>query len=162
MRRWPTTGRAEQRSGELGDWTTWLLLGGRGSGKTRVGSEWVQSIVSGDPLHTNTKVGRLALVGETYGDVRDVMIEGESGILAVGAGAERPVWTPSRRKLEWPNGALAHVYSSEDPDALRGPQFEAAWCDELAKWSNMRETWDMLQFALRLGDRPRQVVTTTP
>ena len=90
------------------------------------------------------------------------MIKGQSGLLAIHSKAERPVWTSSRRRLEWPNGAVAQVFSSEDPDALRGPQFGAAWCDELGKWSNAQATWDMLQFGLRLGSFPQQVITTTP
>lgn len=105
---------------------------------------------------------RIALVGETQSDAREVMVEGISGLLGVHPAAERPTWQSSRRRLEWPNGAVAQVFSSEDPDALRGPQFHLAWCDELAKWRHVQETWDMLQFALRLGDRPRQLVTTTP
>jgi phage terminase large subunit-like protein len=160
--RFAVRGRASQIEGALADWTTWIVMGGRGSGKTRLGAEWVRSMVYGDPFYGLAPTGRLALVGETYGDAREVMVEGESGILAVSDGAERPVWTPSRRRLEWSNGAVAHVFSSEDPDALRGPQFSAAWCDELAKWSHMRETWDMLQFGLRLGEHPCQLVTTTP
>ncbi len=107
-------------------------------------------------------VGRIALVGETISDVREVMIEGVSGLLAVHPRDRRPQWLSSRRRLEWPNGAVAQAFSSEDPEALRGPQFDIAWCDELAKWRHAAECWDMLQFALRLGDNPRQMVTTTP
>ncbi len=145
-----------------GVWTNWLLLGGRGAGKTRAGAEWVRGIVAGDPMFAVKPVGRVALVGETYAAVRDVMIEGESGILAVHPGRERPNWISSKRQVVWPNGAIAQVFTSEEPDGLRGPQFGAAWCDELAKWNNAEETWNMLQFALRLGDYPRQVITTTP
>lgn len=101
-------------------------------------------------------------MGETYQDVREVMIEGVSGILAVHPKAERPEWNPSRRRITWANGSVAQAFSSEDPEALRGPQFHIAWCDELAKWRNAEETFDMLQFGLRLGERPRQLVTTTP
>ncbi len=144
------------------DWTNWILLGGRGAGKTRAGAEWVRAMVMGDPFFGCKPVGRIALVGEDYQSAREVMIEGPSGLLAVHQNCERPVWMSSRRRLEWSNGAIAHVFSSEDPDALRGPQFGAAWCDELAKWNNVQETWDMLQFGLRLGDFPRQVITTTP
>jgi phage terminase large subunit-like protein len=90
------------------------------------------------------------------------MIEGVSGLLAVHARGERPNWQPSLRRLQWPNGAIAQVFSAEDPEGLRGPQFGAAWSDELAKWPNLQECWDMLQFGLRLGDHPRQVITTTP
>jgi phage terminase large subunit-like protein len=101
-------------------------------------------------------------VGETFADARNVMIEGPAGILSLHERHERPTWSPSLRKLEWQNGAVAHVFSAEDPDSLRGPQFEAAWADELAKWRHVDETWDMLQFGLRLGAHPRQMVTTTP
>ncbi|MDJ1159037.1 terminase family protein [Chelatococcus sp. SYSU_G07232] len=145
-----------------GEWTTWLVLGGRGAGKTRTGAEWVRGTALGLPPHADRPVGRIALVGETAADVRDVMIEGVSGLLAVHPRWERPQWQPSRRRLEWRNGAVAQAFSAEDPEALRGPQFGAAWADELCKWRLARETWDMLQFGLRFGMRPRQVVTTTP
>jgi len=143
-------------------WTTWLFLGGRGAGKTRAGAEWVRDMVLGNPGAQEPGVGRIALVGETLADVRDVMIHGPSGLLAVSPPGERPRWKPSLRRLEWPSGALAHAFSAEDPDSLRGPQFEAAWADELGKWRYAEATWDMLQFGLRLGARPRQAVTTTP
>lgn len=143
-------------------WTLWLVLGGRGAGKTRAGSEWVRGIALGEPDFTEGPMRRIALIGETFSDARNVMVEGPAGILAVHARHERPTWSPSLRKLEWPNGAVAHVFSAEDPDSLRGPQFEAAWADELAKWKHVEETWDMLQFGLRLGAHPRQMVTTTP
>ncbi|MCL4711695.1 MAG: terminase family protein, partial [Pseudorhodoplanes sp.] len=138
------------------DWKTWLLIGGRGAGKTRAGAQWVRKLALSQPR------SRIALVGETFADVRDVMIEGESGLLAIHAGSERPLWQPSRRRLEWKNGAIAQAFSAEDPESLRGPQFSAAWADELAKWRHAEATFDMLQFGLRLGERPRQVVTTTP
>jgi phage terminase large subunit-like protein len=144
------------------DWTTWLILGGRGAGKTRAGAAWVQGLVGGFGWLTQEPVGRIALVGETFAAARDVMIEGPAGLLKIHEPGERPAWSPTLRKLEWRNGAVAHVFSAEDPDSLRGPQFEAAWCDELAKWRHVEETWDMLQFGLRLGARPREVVTTTP
>ncbi len=105
---------------------------------------------------------RIALVGETLADARSVMVEGVSGLLAVHRHAERPVFESSKHQLVWPNGVIAQMFSSEDPDGLRGPQFHAAWCDELAKWTYAERTWDMLQFALRLGEHPRQLVTTTP
>ena len=145
-----------------GDWTTWLLLGGRGAGKTRAGAEWVKAQALGRPPFAEGAAGRIALVGETFADVRDVMIEGVSGLLRIHRRAERPRWLPSLRRLEWPNGAVAQAFSSEDPEALRGPQFEIAWADEIAKWRHPEEVWDMLQFGLRLGTRPRQVATTTP
>jgi len=145
-----------------GDWTVWLLIGGRGSGKTRAGAEWVRGMALGKPPFATSPTGRIALVGETYADVRDVMVEGVSGLLSIHPRDERPDWQPSRRRLVWPNGAVAQIFSAEDPEGLRGPQFEAAWADELGKWRYAEATWDMLQFALRLGERPRQVVTTTP
>jgi phage terminase large subunit-like protein len=105
-------------------------------------------------------VARIALVGPTAADVRDTMIE--SGLLAIAPNSNRPTWEPSKRRLIWPNGVQAWAFSSEEPDRLRGPQFEAGWCDELCAWKNGSETWDMLQFGMRLGRRPRQVITTTP
>lgn len=105
---------------------------------------------------------RVALIGETLDQARDVMVFGESGILKCSPPDRRPEWHSSRRQLVWPNGAVAQVFSASDPEALRGPQFDCAWCDELAKWRKAHETWDMLQFGLRLGARPRQIVTTTP
>ena len=113
-------------------------------------------------LAINDPHARIALIGETEHDVREVMVEGVSGLLAVHRRDERPQWIPSRRRLEWKNGAVAQVFSAEDPESLRGPQFSAAWCDELAKWRHAEATFDMLQFGLRLGERPRQVITTTP
>jgi phage terminase large subunit-like protein len=143
-------------------WTTWLMLGGRGAGKTRLGAEWVRALVHGTPPYADRGYRRIALVGESMLDARAVMIEGESGLLRISPRAERPLWIASRRRLEWSNGAVAELFSSEDPDSLRGPQFDAAWCDELAKWRNAEATFDMLQFALRLGRHPRQLITTTP
>ncbi len=104
----------------------------------------------------------MALVGETIDQVREVMVFGDSGILACSPPDRKPVWEAGRKRLVWKNGAVAQVFSAHDPDSLRGPQFDAAWADELAKWPKAQETWDMLQFALRLGENPRQVVTTTP
>lgn len=137
-------------------------MGGRGAGKTRAGAEWIRSLAEGRPIDGGPSARRIALVGETYADARGVMIEGVSGLLAIHPRRDRPLWAPSRRRLEWPNGAIAHVFSAEDPEALRGPQFDAAWADEIAKWRYGDATFDMLQFGLRLGARPRQVVTTTP
>ena len=137
-------------------------MGGRGAGKTRAGAEWVRAQVEGArPLHAG-RCRRVALVGETYEQVRDVMVEGESGILRCSPPDRRPHWVAGQRKLVWPNGAEARAFSAHDPEALRGPQFDAAWADELAKWPRAQETWDTLQFALRVGDDPRVVVTTTP
>ncbi len=136
-------------------------MGGRGAGKTRAGAEWVRAKTSGQNW-AGPAAGNIALVGQTYADVREVMIEGISGLLAVHPTNQRPQWNPSRRRLEWQNGAIARAFSSEDPEALRGPQFDAAWCDEAGKWSNATQTFDMLQFGLRLGAHPQQMVTTTP
>jgi phage terminase large subunit-like protein len=167
LRLWTTYCRSDQRPpGGLSawpSWTIWLVLGGRGAGKTRTGAEWVRGVALGQPGFLEPGAERIALVGETHAAVRDVMVEGPSGILAVHASrADRPTWQPSLRRLQWPNGAIAQAFSSEDPDGLRGPQFGAAWADELAKWRHPDETWDMLQFGLRLGQRPREIVTTTP
>ncbi|MCK0166898.1 terminase family protein [Jannaschia sp. S6380] len=145
-----------------GDWRTWVILGGRGAGKTRAGAEWVRAQVEGARAMQAGRARRVALVGETYDQVRDVMIEGESGILRCSPPDRRPVWKATHRKLIWPNGAEAQAFSAHDFEALRGPQFDAAWVDELAKWKRAEEAWDMLQFCLRLGDNPRAVVTTTP
>ncbi|WP_103871300.1 DNA-packaging protein [Bosea lathyri] len=154
--------RPDQKPPEQTDCFVWLVLGGRGAGKTRTGAEWIKGMALGQRPFADAPTGRIALVGETQGQVRDVMIEGVSGLLSIHTRWERPTWSPSRRRLEWPNGAIAQAFSAEDPEGLRGPQFAAAWSDELAKWPNLQECWDMLQFGLRLGDRPRQVVTTTP
>lgn len=142
-------------------WLTWLLIGGRGAGKTRAGAEWVRAQALGRPPFAERATGRIALVGETEHDVREVMIEGVSGILGVHPRGERPVWSPSRRRLQWENGAIAEVFSAEDPESLRGPQFHCAWLDEMAKWRQAEAAFDMLQFGLRLGQHPRQLITTT-
>ncbi|MEO0390488.1 MAG: terminase family protein [Pseudomonadota bacterium] len=145
-----------------GDWRAWVILGGRGAGKTRAGAEWVRSIVEGaGPLDAGTR-RRVALVGETVDQVREVMIFGDSGIMACAPPDRRPEWQAGRKRLEWANGAVASVHSAHDPEGLRGPQFDAAWVDELAKWKKADAAWDQLQFALRLGDDPRVCVTTTP
>lgn len=138
------------------------MLGGRGAGKTRTGAEWVRALAYGTPPYAERRYGRIALIGETLHDARAVMLEGESGLLNIGPPDERPAWTASRKRLEWPNGAVGEVFSADDPESLRGPQFEAAWCDELAKWRYADATFDMLQFGLRLGKRPQQLITTTP
>lgn len=145
-----------------GAWKTWVIMGGRGAGKTRAGSEWVRSEVEGAAPGDAGRSRRVALVGETIDQVREVMIFGDSGILACSPPDRRPQWEATRRRLVWPNGAVAQVFSAFDPASLRGPQFDAAWVDELAKWPKADEAWEQLQFALRLGDNPRQVVTTTP
>ena len=138
-----------------GDWRTWLILGGRGAGKTRAGAEWVRAMVA-------ARARRVAIIGETFDQGREVMIFGESGIMSVSPPDARPKWIATRNLLVWPNGAEAQLFSAHEPEALRGPQFDAAWVDELAKWRKASDTWNMLQFALRLGDNPQVCVTTTP
>ncbi|OYW54693.1 MAG: ATP-binding protein [Rhodobacterales bacterium 32-66-7] len=145
-----------------GAWKTWVIMGGRGAGKTRAGAEWVRAEVEGAGPADPGRSRRVALVGETRDQVREVMVMGESGILACSPPDRRPEWQATRQQLVWPNGAVAQVFSAHEPESLRGPQFDAAWADELAKWKKGAETWDQLQFALRLGKSPRTVVTTTP
>ncbi|MFN3931479.1 MAG: terminase large subunit domain-containing protein [Brevundimonas sp.] len=151
-----TLARHKGQAPPEGDWSTWLVLGGRGGGKTRAGAEWVADQA--------WQVGRIALVGQSLHDVREVMIEGPSGLRALprfGIGG-RPSWEASRRRLVWPNGAVGMVFSAEDPESLRGPQFGAAWADEWCAWRRPEATLALLRMGLRLGTRPRLVVTTTP
>lgn len=136
-----------------GDWVTWLLMGGRGAGKTRAGAEWVRGLAA-------QRVGPIAIVGETIAETIAVMVEGVSGIMAVTPPRDRPKL--SGAALYWPNGVEGMILGANDPERFRGPQFAAAWCDEIGKWPNAEAAWDMLQFGLRLGDRPRQMATTTP
>ena len=138
-----------------GDWRVWLLLAGRGFGKTRTGAEYVRAQVA------TGMARRIALVAPTAADARAVMVEGESGLLSIGPPEERPDYEPSKHLLSWPNGAIATTYSADEPDRLRGPQHDLAWCDELAAW-RYPQAWDMLMFGLRLGVDPRAIVTTTP
>jgi phage terminase large subunit-like protein len=145
----------DEQQAPMGDWRIWLLLAGRGFGKTRAGAEWVREQAE------TYKAARIALVAPTAADARDVMVEGESGLLAIASAPNRPRYEPSKRRLTWPNGAIATAYSAEEPDRLRGPQHDAAWCDELAVWRH-EASWDMLMLGLRLGLNPRCVVTTTP
>jgi predicted phage terminase large subunit-like protein len=151
---WTFKGRDTQQA-PRGDWRVWLLLAGRGFGKTRTGAELVRSRVGA------WQARHVALVAPTAADARDVMVEGESGLLSIGMAEHRPVYEPSKRRLTWPNGAIATLYSADEPERLRGPQHDFAWCDELAAW-RYPEAWDMLMFGLRLGRDPRVVVTTTP
>lgn len=143
-----------------GDWTTWLILAGRGFGKTRAGAEWVRGVCQARPD------ARFALVGASLAEVRAVMVEGESGILAVCPPGQVPVFEPSLRRLTWGNGAQATLYSAGEPESLRGPQHSHAWCDEVAKWENVNtraeRCWDNLLLGLRLGESPRVLATTTP
>ncbi len=165
-RAWESGARPDQlppaRALNGGVWTQWLVMGGRGAGKTRTGAEWVRGCALGHHGFARGPMPRIAIVGETMADVRDVMIEGVSGLLSVHGRGERPTWEPSRRRLQWSNGAIAQCFSAEDPESLRGPQFEGAWLDEFAKWRLGQECFDMLQFGLRLGFHPRQIITTTP
>jgi len=154
LRRWDVWGRPEQQP-PPGDWRVWLILAGRGWGKSRTGAEWVRAMV------TRGRARRIALVARTAADVRDVIVEGESGLLSIHRADERPVWEPSRRRLTWPNGAIATTYSADEPDQLRGPQHDSAWIDEVCAW-RYPDAWDQLQLGLRLGDDPRVVATTTP
>lgn len=151
---WRFWARPKQLEPE-GAWRVWLMLAGRGFGKTRAGAEWVRRKVEA------RQATRIALVAPTAADARDVMIEGESGLLAISPPDFRPHYEPSKRRLTWPNGAVATAFSADEPSRLRGPQFDAAWCDELAAW-RYEEAWDMLMLGLRLGSDPRAVVTTTP
>ena len=157
---WASTARPAQLP-PPGDWRNWLIVGGRGSGKTRAGAEWVRAMAYGIGPMALRPHGRIALVAETLGDAREVMIDGESGIVRVSVAAP-PVFETSRRRLVFGNGAIAQIFSSEDPDALRGYQFDAAWGDELAKWVHGEACFDNLQMALRLGVRPWALFTTTP
>lgn len=152
---WKFWGRRDQQT-PVGDWFVWLALAGRGWGKTRTGAEWVHEVAE---QHAGCMI---ALIGRIPKDVRRVMVEGESGILACAKPWFRPKWNKSLGILEWPNGSQAQCFSSEVPDDLRGPQFHFAWIDEWAKFRFPVDVWDMLMFALRLGRHPRVMVTTTP
>ena len=151
---WSFWARPAQRP-PTGNWRVWLLLAGRGFGKTRTGAELVRARVAAWTAR------RLALVAPTAADARNVMVEGESGILAISPPWDRPRYEPSKRRLTWPNGAIATLYSADEPERLRGPQHDATWCDELGSW-RYPEAWDMLMLGMRLGNDPRVVVTTTP
>jgi phage terminase large subunit-like protein len=151
---WDMWAREKQKA-PAGNWTVWLIMAGRGFGKTRTGVEWVRGQVE------TGKCGRLAIVGRTAADVRDVIVEGESGLLACSPPWFRPSYEPSRRRLTWPNGAIATTYSAEEPDVLRGPQHDGFYADEIAAWK-YADAFDQLLFGLRLGKNPRGVATTTP
>jgi phage terminase large subunit-like protein len=141
-------------------WRTWLISAGRGFGKTRAGAEWVRDVARSDGN------ARIALVGASLAEVRSVMVEGDSGVLAAAPGALAPEYEPSLRKLTWENGATAWLYSAGEPDSLRGPQHSHAWCDEIGKWDNVggraESAWDNLMLTMRVGDNPRVLATTTP
>ncbi|WP_231639512.1 DNA-packaging protein [Sphingomonas profundi] len=152
---WPIWARAAQLPPDR-PWRIWLILAGRGFGKTRAGAEWVRARAEADGRL------RIALVGATMAEARAVMIEGESGLLAIAPPWLRPTWEPSLRRLRWPGGAQAFLYSAAEPESLRGPQHHIAWADEIAKWQAGQEAWDNLMLGMRLGDDPRTVATTTP
>lgn len=139
-----------------GDWNTWLVMAGRGFGKTRMGAEWVRGLAHKYPGC------RIALVAETAADARDVMIKGDSGLLNCDPTLSEDSWSPTNRCLTWPNGSKAYTYNGTTPDQLRGPQHHFAWVDELAKFEYMQDAWDQTQFGLRLGEHPQVLVTTTP
>jgi len=151
---WPVIRRPDQTP-PPGDWRIWLLLGGRGAGKTRTGAEWVREQVADGAK-------RIALVAPTYNEAREVMIEGKSGLLNIETHDNRPYYISSRRRLEWENGAVGQVFSAEDPDGLRGPQFDCAWADEFCAWAYPEDTLSNLRMGLRLGETPQLVITTTP
>ena len=163
---WAVSARDDQLAPVLakggGRWHTWLMLGGRGSGKTRAGAEWVRAQVIGEPPLADRRSRRIALIGDTIAQVRSVMIEGVSGLMSVYPPNDRPKLEISRNQLVWDNGTMAQLFAADNPDSLRGPQFDAAWCDELCKWRRPDDAWDTLQFALRLGRWPQCVITTTP
>ncbi|MEC3949793.1 DNA-packaging protein [Sphingobium sp. HWE2-09] len=147
------------RSAQLppdGDWRIWLMMAGRGFGKTRAGAEWVRMIAEADPQ------ARIALVGATLGEARSVMVEGVSGLLSVAPWWNRPAYAPALRRLTWPNGAMATLFGAAEPEGLRGPQFSHGWADEIAKWAGGEAAWHNLMMGLRLGARPQLLATTTP
>lgn len=163
VRDWEFWARDEQLP-PPGDWRAWLILAGRGFGKTRAGAEWVRAQVKAGALY-------IGLIAPTAADARDIMVEGESGLLAVcsyldkthdGRTIGRPVHEPSRRRVVWKNGAVAKLFSAEEPERLRGPQHEKIWCDELCAWRNVGRVWDIAMFGLRLGQSPQACITTTP
>jgi len=147
--------RRDNQAAPSEDWRIWLVMAGRGYGKTRMGAEWVSALAA---QHAGA---RFALVGATLNEARAVMVEGESGLLALPY-AERPEWEPSLRRLTWTNGAMATLFSAAEPESLRGPQHDFAWADEIAKWPSGIAAWDNLMLGLRLGDNPRAMATTTP
>lgn len=159
---WTVWSRPEQQAPK-GDWSIWMYLAGRGAGKTRAAAEWVRE----EAKHTDTGQRRFALVARTAADVRDVIVEGESGIINVSAPSERPLYEPSKRRLTWPNGNTATCFTADEPDSLRGPQFTHAWGDEVAAWRQTPDAagmtaFDNLRVGVRLGQNPKMMITTTP
>lgn len=167
---WDFWGRPHQFA-PAGDWSNWLILAGRGFGKTRTGAEWVRANMCGPTPLAPGRWRHIALIAETAADARDVMVgdgkaasdpKAGSGLMQIHPKDFRPNYEPSKRRLTWPNGAVASIYNGTEPDQLRGPQHDAAWCDELAKWQYAQEAWDQLQFGLRTGNNPQVCITTTP
>ena len=152
---WGFWARPEQHPPET-RWETWLVLAGRGFGKTRTGAEWVRAEAE------SGRRRRIALVGPTLRDVRKTMVEGEAGVVSISPPWFRPLYVKTAQRLVWPNGVVADLYSAERPERLRGPSHDAAWADELAAWTHLEETWDNLELTLRGGSDPKRVVTTTP
>jgi phage terminase large subunit-like protein len=160
---WSAWARPEQRPPDSTDWAIWLYLAGRGAGKTRSAAEWVREKAK----YTNQGQLRFALVARTAADVRDVIVEGESGIINVSPPSEKPHYEPSKRRLTWPNGNTATLFTADEPDGLRGPQCHYAWADELAAWRQTPDaagmtSWDNLRVSARLGQNPQIIATTTP
>jgi len=160
---WSAWGRPEQFPPKGDDWAIWMYLAGRGAGKTRAAAEWIREKAK----DTSQGQIRFALVARTAADVRDVIVEGESGIISVSPPSERPLYEPSKRRLTWPNGNTATCFTADEPDGLRGPQFHYAWADEIAAWRQSPDaagmtSWDNLRVACRLGRAPQIICTTTP
>jgi predicted phage terminase large subunit-like protein len=159
---WEFNARPKQLEGFTNkDWAYWVILAGRGFGKTRTGAEWVRHLVESGSYK------RIGIIAPTSADARDVIVEGESGILTIAPPHNKPLFEPTKRRITWPNGAIATLYSAEEPERLRGPQHDAIWMDEIAGWANgnaevIQRTWDMAMFGLRLGENPQVCVTTTP
>jgi phage terminase large subunit-like protein len=162
LNEWFFWSRADQQLPGRTNFRNWIVLGGRGAGKTRAGAEWIRYLALGILKPTFNQCGRIAIVAPTFDEARMVMIEGESGLLAVHRREEKLKFYPTRRLIEWDSGAKAQVFSAEDAEGLRGPQFDAAWCDEFAKWKKAPDVWNNLQLALRIGEVPHAIVTTTP
>lgn len=152
---WKKLARSEQLPPK-GDWHTWLILAGRGFGKIRTGAETVRHWVR------DKRVKKIALIANSLEEAQAVMVEGVSGILQISPPPERPIYKPSAYQLHWPNGAVATLFSAQNPERLRGPQFEVAWIDELAKFKKAQEVWDQVMFSVRLGKSPKILITTTP
>jgi phage terminase large subunit-like protein len=160
---WSVWGRPEQFAPQGDDWNVWLVLAGRGFGKTRLASEWVRE----EAKYTTEGQRRFALVARTAADVRDVIVEGESGIINISPPSEKPHYEPSKRRLTWPNGNTATLFTADEPDSLRGPQFTHAWGDEIAAWRQTPDAagmtaFDNLRVGTRLGRNPKLICTTTP